>query len=340
MSKKIHWVYVFAIIVPFVLVSCWESSVWARAGGGGSLGSRGSRSFSAPQMPSSRPSISPGMSSPNPGSPGQNSYTTPATPPSGGIFSRSPFMQGLAGGLAGGMLGSLLFGGSGNAYPGGLDRGGGGVGLLDLLILGGLLYLAYRFFRRQREQSAAASHEYRDASGTQGYSELPHAEPAYGSGATQRLGSGELEEGLAQIKRYDPTFDEERFKETAQDLFFRTQAGWTNRRLEGIESILTGEMAELFRREFEAMKERGVVNRLENIAIRKVELTEAWQDAGKDYITALFTANLLDYLEDEKTREVVEGDKLNPVKFKEFWTFCRDMSSQAWQLSAVNQVEA
>ena len=72
--------------------------------------------------------------------------------------------------------------------------------------------------------------------------------------------------------------------------------------------------------------------------MRKVEISEAWQETGKDYVTVFFTANLLDYTVDDKTGQVVEGDKLNPVKFQEFWTFCRDVGGSRWQLSAINQV--
>jgi len=37
------------------------------------------------------------------------------------------------------------------------------------------------------------------------------------------------------------------------------------------------------------------------------------------------------------TGEVVEGDRLNPVKFEEFWTFTREIGSSQWQLSAIQQ---
>jgi predicted lipid-binding transport protein (Tim44 family) len=269
--------------------------------------------------------------------PGRNSFPGSPTQPSGGFFGRSPFMQGLAGGLAGGLLGSLLFGGTGHASPGGF--GGGGIGLMDIAILGLILYLAYRFFKKRREQNAAAASYYGtppQADNYEGFSQTGGSY-AYGTAHEPVRGYSELEQGIDQIRRYDPGFDEERFKENVQDLFFRIQAGWTNRSLEGIEGILTGEMADFFRREFESMRERNVINRLENIAIRKVELAEAWQEAGNEYITVLITANLLDYTVDATTREVVEGDKLNPVKFKEFWTFTRDIGAPGWRLSAIDQ---
>lgn len=338
MIGKKPWILVFSTLFFFGMATFIESSAWARAGGGRSMGSRGSKSFSSPQMPSSPSPGSPGMSMP-----GRNPMTGSAAQPSGGFFSRSPFMQGLAGGLAGGMLGSLLFGGTGHAAAGG--GGGGGIGFLEIALLAGLLYFGYRFLKKRRMQQASASGYYSDgpfsqSDSTSGY---PQRDVPYGGGATSFQGAapgyGDLDRGLDPIKRNDPSFDEDRFKETVQDLFFRIQAGWTNRSLDGIESILTPEMSEYFRREFETMKQKGVINRLENIAIRKVELSEAWQEQVKDYITVLFTANLLDYTVDAATREVLEGDKLNPVKFQEHWTFCRDIGSPKWQLSAIDQVE-
>jgi predicted lipid-binding transport protein (Tim44 family) len=256
-------------------------------------------------------------------------------------------MQGLAGGLAGGMLGSLLFGGMGHAASGGYG-GGGGIGLLDMILIGLLLYFGYRFFKKRRAQNAVATGYYADGGSPRGdgYSAFSQTGSQYGdsqyaSGSPQVFapGYGEAGQGIDQIRRFDPGFSEEQFKDTAQDLFFRIQAGWTNRSLEGIEGILSREMAEYFRGEFDAMKQKGVINRLENIAVRKVEITEGWQEMGKEYITVLFTANLLDYTVDATTREVVDGDKLNPVKFQEFWTFCRDIGSARWQLSGINQVE-
>lgn len=342
MKKKLHLILVFLTLLAFASAVFVESNAWARAGGSSGSGSRGSRSFSSPQAPSAPSRVPPGVSAP-----GQKPFPgNPAQPATGSFFSRSPFLQGMAGGLAGGMLGSLLFGGVGHASPGGSR--GGGIGLMDIVILGVILYLAYRFFRRRRVQNAMAPGFFSDAvspptgdAAAYPQTVYPQASQPYLSGPSQEPAApyDEVDRGIEQIRRYDAGFDEERFKETAQDLFFRIQAGWTNRSLEGIDNIFTEEMAEFFRREFESMKQKGIINRLENIAIRRVELTEVWQEPGKDFITVLFTANLLDYTVDAATREVVKGDKLNPVKFQEFWTFCRESGSPGWRLSAINQVE-
>ncbi|MDR3554346.1 MAG: Tim44 domain-containing protein [Syntrophobacteraceae bacterium] len=150
--------------------------------------------------------------------------------------------------------------------------------------------------------------------------------------------SPEVEQGLRMLRQTDPGFSEEALKEKFQDIFFRVQAAWMNRKLDGIFGMLAPEMVAYFGEEFKTMKSQGQINRLENIAIRKVEFTEIWQEEGRDYVTALITANLLDYTEDEHTGQIVSGDRLNPVKFEEFWTFCRDFGSTDWQLTAINQV--
>jgi predicted lipid-binding transport protein (Tim44 family) len=335
--KSLYFAFIMGIILFFGVLTLMESSAWARAGGGGSSGSRGSRSYSAPSMPSSP---SPSRPYSGPGSmPGPGSYPGSANRPSSGWFSGSPFLQGLAGGVAGGFLGNMLFGGGGHAASPMGGYGGGGIGFFDIIILGLLLYFGYKFYKRWRLQKE----------GTSFYGDVvsPRIESPYGatrdtySGTPQDSSStygDDLDRGLNQIEKIDPNFNEESFKELVQDMFFRIQAGWMNRSLEGVENLLTSEMTEFFKNEFEGMKQKGRINRLENIAVRKVEISEAWQETGKDYVTVFFTANLLDYTVDDKTDQVVGGDKLNPVKFQEFWTFCRDIGSSRWQLSGINQL--
>jgi predicted lipid-binding transport protein (Tim44 family) len=247
----------------------------------------------------------------------------------------------LAGGVAGGFLGNMLFGSRGNASPMGGGGGGGGIGMFDLIILGALAYFGFKYYRRWQQQREATSFN-RDAVSPR--TEVPYG-ASYGDpsrGGLQDSGGsydGDQERGLEQIRRIDPGFSEESFKELVQDMFFRIQAGWMNRSLEGIEKLLTAEMSGYFTSEFNKMKQQGTINRLENIAVRRVEISEAWQETGKDYVTVLFTANLLDYTVDDKTGQIVAGDKLNPVKFQEFWTFCRDVGGPQWQLTAINQLE-
>jgi predicted lipid-binding transport protein (Tim44 family) len=123
------------------------------------------------------------------------------------------------------------------------------------------------------------------------------------------------------------------------DFFFKIQGAWADRDMATVKHLLSGEMFRLLQEDAAKMRQDGLVNRLENIAVREVNLTEAWQESGQDYITVRIYATLLDYTINEKTGEIVEGSKAEPVKFEEYWTFVRPVGNNPWQLSAINQVE-
>ena len=100
MFKK-WWAFSGLIVFTlFFLLSVLEIDAWARAGGGRSMGSRGSRSYSTPR---STPAPSP--TSPSQGSKQFNTPSAPASSPFGG----GGFLRSMAGGMVGGMLGGMLF---------------------------------------------------------------------------------------------------------------------------------------------------------------------------------------------------------------------------------------
>jgi predicted lipid-binding transport protein (Tim44 family) len=121
------------------------------------------------------------------------------------------------------------------------------------------------------------------------------------------------------------------------DLFFRLQAAWSTRDLTPLHLSLTGEVLAQLQTDVDRLKREGLVNRVENIAVRTCEISEAWQETGQDFVTVYFYANCLDYDAKEATGEVVRGSKTEPAKFEEFWTFTRPAGNGEWKLSAINQ---
>lgn len=305
------------VLVMGVLALTMPEDAWARAGGGGSSGSRGSRSFSSPSRSYSTPS--------RPTSPSTQPLTQPQPSPMGGLW------RSMAGGVVGGILGGMLFRSLG--FAGGFGGSGGGFGLFDLLLLAGIGYLIYWIVRRRRTSQEATATSY--------YSQAPA--DSYGStGAPAATleptgGSEDLERGLGHIRQMDPRFDEVGFKEWTSDTFFRIQAAWMHRDLEKFRPLVAEEMQEVFRKQIEDLKTKRQINKLENIAVRSVELTEAWQERGLDFITVRFLANLLDYTVDETTGKIESGSDSEPVKFEEFWTWVRPVGPNPWRLSAINQ---
>jgi predicted lipid-binding transport protein (Tim44 family) len=217
--------------------------------------------------------------------------------------------------------------------------GGGGMGILPLLLLGGVGYFFYKRFIKP-----PVSGQY------QGYQPPTQAPVSFFSGnqpggmgglvPSQPPGAlpGTLDEGLAMIRQTDSGFDANHFVEVASDVFFKVQAGWMRRDIASYRHLLGEELAAEYDRQFAEMRQLGHINKLESISIRKVEIVAAGQENGEDFVTVLFTANLLDYTVDEHSDALVEGSMTDPVKFAEEWTWARPVGTEAWRLEGIKVV--
>ena len=240
------------------------------------------------------------------------------------------FGRGLLGGLVGGALGGMLLGSL-------FGAGGSGMGILPLLLLGGVGYFLYKRFVNRPPPSDS------------GYQPPPETDRFSGFGGFGGSSvpppippireTNPMEGGLAEIRLTDPGFDEKHFLEVASDVFFKVQAGWMRRDLSSYRHLLGAQLAAEYEKQFARMKELGQVNKLESIAIRRLEIAAAGSENNEDFVTVLFTANLLDYTVNEKTGVVVEGSMTEPVKFAEQWTWARPIRTEAWKLEGIEVVE-
>jgi predicted lipid-binding transport protein (Tim44 family) len=312
MTRRVSLISLLMVLMIALLPA---ADAWARAGRGGFSGSRGSRSFSSPVRPSPSPIARP---APMPGQP-----PAPARPGWG-----AGLLGGIGGLLVGGLIGSMLFGGMGHGF-------GGGVGLLELLLIGGLAAFVIASLRRRREpEPALAGYGGARVGGAQGW---PTAAGAPADVLDTPGAPTDLETGLAHLRQMDPSFEPGGFAATASDIFFRIQAAWTVRDMGGVRELLTPEMAASLQGQCDRLRADHLVNRLENIAVRECEVTEAWQESGWDFVTVHFLASVLDYTVAETGNEVVEGSRTEPVKFEEYWTFTRRVGPNRWTLSAIQQ---
>lgn len=298
-----------------------ELEAQARAGGSRSSGSRGSRSYSRP--------ASPGQQS----GPTRQQQAAPSPAPAFQTPASGGFMRSMAGGIVGGMLGGMLFRSLGFSGAGG--GMGGGIGLFEIILLAGIGYMIYRFIKKKREASenlAYSQPQYNYGNSAP----APAPAPAY-SGYQEQLPHDDTEVGLGHIRQFDQAFDEDRFNDLVMDNFFKIQGAWMNRDLSPVTAILTDEMKRIMQEDIDKLIRDRQINRLENIAVRKVEIAEAWQESGQDYINALIYANLLDYTTDDNSGALISGSKSDPVKFEEYWTFTRPVGNNIWKLTAISQ---
>jgi predicted lipid-binding transport protein (Tim44 family) len=230
--------------------------------------------------------------------------------------------------MAGGFLGSMLFRSLGWGAPMGMG-GGGGIGLLEILLIAGLGFMLFRMIIGRAATANQPSAGWQPPISMAGYgAQGPRPVPS----------SSDLEDSaVAELQRFDQAFDPSRFKDERVDGFFQLQAAWGERDLGRVAGLLTPELKTTLDVELVKLRNARRVNHLENVTVRETRLVEAWQEFGKEYVTMLFRANLLDYTIDESSGAVVEGDRHAPVKFEEYWTFMRQVGAPgtSWRLSAV-----
>jgi predicted lipid-binding transport protein (Tim44 family) len=297
-------------LLTLVSLAVEAGDVWARARGGGS---RGSRSYSAPARPlPSNPTT--------PSSPTRSlSQPSPTPSPSRGLF--GGLMGGIAGFMLGGLLGGLLFGGLGRGF---------GLGLMDMLLIGGGLFLLYRWMssRRRAEQPAYAT------AGTAAYGGTANT----GIGGTAVMeappSAVDLERGLAHVRQMDPGFDPEGFRRSAGEAFRTVQTALGRRDMGMIRTRLTSEMHAVLQGQCDELKGSGHTNHIEQMQIERSEITELWQEGGQDFATVYFAGSMLDYTMDT-TGTVVAGSRTETDTLAEYWTFTRPVGPNPWRLAAI-----
>jgi predicted lipid-binding transport protein (Tim44 family) len=300
---------VLSLALPLMLAM---SAADARIGGGGSSGSRGARTFSAP--PST--STAPGTAQPfnrtmtQPGSPGMGA---PAA--AGGGFFNRPGM-GMLGGLAAGFLGAGLLG---MLFGGGMFGGLGGLSSIFGLILQiGLIIIVVRLAMSwwQRRQTPASAYA--------GAAAAPGAASSFRSGTGFGLGSGSapLEILPADYQAFERLLSE-------------IQAAWSNEDIARLHTLATPEMVSYFTGDLDKNKARNVVNKVSDTRLLQGDLAEAWREGDTDYASVAMRFSLVDKTTERTTGRLVAGSEA-PTEATEVWTFVRPRGA-SWELSAIQQ---
>ena len=295
----------------------------ARAGRGGSFGSRGSQTFSAPPSTATSPSARPiERSMTQPGQPGTLGSRQPSTGPMGGFFNRPGFLGGMfAGFLGAGLLGMLF----GHGLMGGL---GGFASILGLLLQVALVVIVGRLlwsWWQRRSQPAVASgpslHTYASGSGF-GFGSGGSGGPA---GAPAARASGTDEVGLTPD-------DFNTFERILGDV----QTAYGAEDLGRLRTLATPEMVSYFSDDLAANASKGVINRVSNVKLLQGDLAEAWREGESEFATVAMRYSLNDETVDRDSGRVVEG---GPDEAAEIWTFMRRGGGH-WLVSAIQQTEA
>ena len=132
----------------------------------------------------------------------------------------------------------------------------------------------------------------------------------------------------------DPKFDPRRFAGYAGMVFRDAQRAWTARDIAPLRDRVTPEMYGALVAQRERMRDADRAHRAGEIDIT-AEITEAWQENDRDYITAYIGGSIVEYTVDAASDRLVDGSRTIPSNVDEFWTFTRAAGPNFWMLSAI-----
>ncbi|NLY40813.1 MAG: Tim44 domain-containing protein [Desulfovibrionales bacterium] len=272
------------LVISLFLATLSEVAEAKRLGGGGSFGSRPSYSqkFQKPNSPASKPS----------------QQAAPAASPMGG---RGGMFGGLLGGmLMGGLLGSLFFGGPFS-----------GLSFIDLLLVGGGLFLLFRFLRSRRPamQTAGGGQQSPGMSGWDTLRTHPAA-PSAPAGPTLVT---------------PPGFDTEEFLQGAKTAYTALQAAWDRRDLDTIREFTSAEVFTEISAQAKADPQPGRTE----ILLLEAQIVEVRSLGNQTVATVLFDAML---------RE--DGAASHAEQAREAWHFSRyeTQGKPTWVVEGIQQL--
>lgn len=341
----------FSAILGIGLVLTLAAAETAEARRGGSFGSRGARTYSAPRATPTAPNqTAPVQRSMTPApkaaqTPGATTQT-PGAAAAAAQPQRRGFLGGL-GGLGGGLLAGLLAGGLIGALMG---HGFGGLGagmmntLIQVAVIGLGVALVMAFLRRRKQGPAFASAErgpafpnaftapnanvtpFPERNAAPQPSMFNAAVPLSGAAAPAPAAAPEtVEIGLVQADR--DAF--ERLLSDVQAAFGREDYG-------ALRALTTPEIMSYLSEELSQNAVQGQRNEVSQTKLLQADIAEAWREGDTDYATAALRYESIDVMRDRQSNAVVKGDPNAPTQTTELWTFVR-ADGQPWKLSAIQE---
>lgn len=315
-----------------VLLSLGLVGGTADARRGGSFGSRGARTYAAPPSTNLSPGyVAPVARSMTPGRPYGSSPAyrpAPSYAPQYGLGRRGGLFGGFGGGLLTGLVtGGLIGGLMGHGWGGGGWGAAGGGGMLplilQLILIGGGIWLVMNLFRSRTQDVQAPRFGQGDPF------IAPPVIPGW-SGSQSQEPVGDVGVGIAITSSDQEAF--ERLLIEVQDAFGHEDYGRLRERT-------TPEIMSFLAEELSQNATQGRRNEVRSTRLIDGEVSEAWREANTEFATIAMVYESIDIMRDRATGAVVEGDPNTPTRTTELWTFIRQGNFPAgWKLSAIQEV--
>jgi uncharacterized protein YneF (UPF0154 family) len=128
---------------------------------------------------------------------------------------------------------------------------------------------------------------------------------------------------LATLKEHDPAFSEPNFITKVNNMFLQLQNSWTQKQWKGIRPFETDELFNMHRMQLQRYIDSNTTNVVDNIGIINTEIIDYETDGVNDILTVEIRARFNDYVIDDNTKKVIEGDPHKEVFMTYHWKMIR-----------------
>jgi predicted lipid-binding transport protein (Tim44 family) len=245
---------------------------------------------------------------------------------------------GFLGGLGGGLLGGLFLGGLFGMFLGHGFGGLGGMGslLMQVVVIGGLIWLAMRFLRPRHASAGGPFGMNRSDYEAPRQPNRPNQpnQPTGSGGGLGIPGVGSPFRGAARKNNPDEIGVNEEDLATFERMLEEVQGAFGREDYASLRRLSTPEMVSYLSEELADNATNGLKNEVSDVKFLQGDVAESWREGNRDYATVAMRYSSRDATRDRATGRVVQGDPERETETTELWTFTRE-NGAPWKLSAI-----
>ena len=216
-----------------------------------------------------------------------------------------------------------------NDYDDDGSGGGGGIGIGSIIVIVIIVIIIFSVMRNKNGGSGDGSTTTPVGGGVR------PANGGQGLNVTLPDRTSQIEQ---IIKQDDPNFSADDFNAFVKEVYMDIQNAWCKRDLTPVRPVMHNNLYNTTAKQVQSKIDQGVTYHYESIAINTAYLTSFVRDNEYEYLTAYLNARFIDYQTDDKTGNIVRGDKNTRWDFRYKMKFVRSVGSKTKSADDNNMV--
>ena len=143
---------------------------------------------------------------------------------------------------------------------------------------------------------------------------------------------------LSILKEKDPAFNEQAFLEKVGNDYVRMQNAWESGDWTPMRAIMTDSLYQQMARQLDELKQANLTNHVERIAILDARIRRYAQEGDNDVLVVRLSTRICDYTTNDKTGELVRGNKTKELFMTYDWKLIRQKDQTTEEQASMSAV--